>query len=357
MSCMKKIVILLSISCYLSSFASVDKQDISLFQIKKNDNKLQQILERFEVISKSSDSYDIYVPRFRSKQAQSLSPSMKLIKESIYTNPVYDTSIQSLARGYKSYDEVIAFMRKLQAKYPRLVSLNTYGKSLKGEDLFFLKISDNVEVDEDEPEVLITSATHGDELITTETLIRFLSDMMKENLTSERVAKIIQDHELYFIPVVNPDGFKRRRRYTSNGIDPNREYPYPELPNKNSVKCISDEISFFKSRDFVATLDLHAHGQMILYPWGYTKDKIPASDEEAFKVLGKKMAKENKYAVGQISRTIYVAPASSADYFYWQKGTLSYGVELARRKIPYHKKINTIVNKTKEMLYVFIENF
>ena len=343
--------------CSFSSFASIDKQDISLYRIHKKDLNIKKILERYEVVSVAKNSFDIYVPTFLSKEALSIAPSLHLLKESIYTDSIFNNSVSNISRGYRSYKEIVAFMKKLEKQYPDLVSLKSYGRSLKGENLYYLKISDNVGVDEDEAEILITSATHGDELITSEVMVRFLSDMMKEKDSNERVLKIIQDHELFFIPVVNPDGLKRRRRYTSNGIDPNREYPYPDNPFKKSVQCIDKEISFFKSRDFVATLDLHAHGEMILYPWGFTKNKIPRADEEVFKTLGLKMAKGNGYRVGQISRTIYVAPASSADFYYWSYGAISYGVELARRKVPNYKKINTIVNSTKEMLYVFIENF
>lgn len=338
-----------------SVFANIDKQDISQFEISANHHNLKQIVGKFEVLSSNKDKLQIYVPRFRASELSHLAPKARLVHQSIYNSGTQKDGRNS--KAYKKYDEVVSIMQELAAKYPNLVSLNSYGKSVKGNNLYFLKISDNVSVDEQEPELLITAATHGDEIITTETLMRFIVNMIKNKDTDERIAKMIQDHELFFIPVVNPDGFTKRRRYTADGTDPNREYPYPEKPNKTSVQCIEKEIEFFNSRNFVASMDLHASGELIMYPWGFTKDSVPAADKQMFETLGKKMASANRYSVGQISKIIYVAPASSADYFYWKKGTISYGIELARSKAPMSWSIGKIVDQATSMMNIFIENF
>jgi predicted deacylase len=187
--------------------------------------------------------------------------------------------------------------------------------------------------------------------------MRFLVNMMNNQDTDPRITRMIEEHELFFIPVVNPDGFTKRRRYTADGTDPNREYPYPNKPNKESVQCIKKEIEFFHSRKFAGSMDLHAHGELIMYPWGYTKDTVPAADKDMFETLGKAMGKDNGYKVGQISRIIYVAQASSADYYYWKNGTIAFGIELGRSKVPRSRKIEGIVKDTTSMIYTFIEKF
>ncbi|MFT6631214.1 MAG: hypothetical protein ACJAS4_001163 [Bacteriovoracaceae bacterium] len=358
---MKKIIISLlfstSIIAASNGIAYVDKQDISQYEISKNHKNIKSIVERFEVHEVDGSKLQMYVPRFRGEEFEKLAPNGKLIMSSIYSNSLLTHKGQAaIPKGYKSYDEVIQIMKDLAFKFPDFVALKTYGKSVKGSDLFYLKISDNVQVNEQEPEIMVTAATHGDELITTETLIRIISEMMTKKDTDERIMKMIQDHELFFIPIVNPDGFQRQRRYTSDGTDPNREYPYPDKPNKKSVQCIQKLIEFFNSRDFVASMDLHASGELIMYPWGFTKDEVPSADKNIFSKLGKKMSQENKYKVGQISRIIYVAPASSADYYYWKKGTIAYGIELARSKAP-RWGIEKVINSARPMIYTFIESF
>jgi hypothetical protein len=346
------IITLITTFFSISTFANIDKQDISQYEIQKSHKNLNRIISKFEVVESQDKVLQIYVPAFRTKELLTLAPESKLISKSIYAdenNEVLDE--------YKKYPEVIALMNELQSKYPKFVSVHSYGKSVKGHDLYYMKISDNVGVDEQEPELLITAATHGDELITTESLMRFLVNMMNSKDSDPRVARIIQEHELFFIPVVNPDGFTRRRRYTADGTDPNREYPYPNRPNKLSVQCIKKEIEFFHTRNFAGSMDLHASGEKIMYPWGYTKDEVPAADKAMFETLGSAMSSENKYRVGQISKIIYVAPASSADYYYWKNATIAFGVELARSKAPRSRKINDIVKDVTSMIYTFIEKF
>jgi len=352
---MKKLSIIFTLITTLFSvsiLASIDKQDISKYEISKNNKNLKQIVSQFEVIENLKDSLQIYVPTFKAGILLNLAPNSKLISESIYKNQNTE-----LATKYKNYSEVVNLMNDIQKKYPKYVTVHTYGKSARGLDLIYMKISDNVKIDEEEPELLITAATHGDELITTESLMRFIVNMMESKDSDTRVASLIQDHELYFIPVVNPDGFTKRRRYTADGTDPNREYPYPNKPNKDSVQCIKKEIEFFHTRNFAGSMDLHASGEMIMYPWGYTKGSVPAADKVMFETLGKAMAQDNKYRVGQISKIIYVAPASSADYFYWKSGTIAFGIELAKNKVPRSRKIEGIVKETTSMIYTFIEKF
>jgi hypothetical protein len=350
---MKKLILFFTLALSTTLYASIDKQDISLVEVDANHKNLKQIVSQFEVIKATDSKVQLYVPRFRISELYKLAPKSKLLRESIYT----EEELVTTARGYKSYDEIVAIMQDLATRYPELISLNSYGESVKGNKLYSLKVSDNVKLDEEEPEILITAATHGDELITAEGLIRFIVNMIKLKDTDERIRKMLQEHELFFIPVVNPDGFKKRRRYTADGTDPNREYPYPEKPNKESVQCIKKEIEFFKKRNFVASMDLHAHGRMIMYPWGFTKDEVLSSDKKMFETLGQKMAKDNGYKVGQISRIIYVAPASSADFWYWNNNTIAFGIELGRSKVPSARKIDKIVGEMTSMIYTFIENF
>jgi hypothetical protein len=335
-----------------SILANVDKQDISKYEVLKTHKNLNKIVSKFEVVENLKNTLQIYVPVFRTNEFLALAPDSKLISKSIYINA--DSEILD---EYKRYPEVISLMNDLQIKYPKLVSVHSYGKSVKGYDLYYMKISDNVEIDEEEPELLITAATHGDEVITTESLMRFLVNMMNSKDSDPRVTRIIKDHELFFIPVVNPDGFTKRRRYTADGTDPNREYPYPDKPNKSSVQCIKKEIEFFHTRNFSGSMDLHASGEKIMYPWGYTKDEVPSADKVMFETLGQAMSSKNKYRVGQISKIIYVAPASSADYFYWKNATIAFGIELARSKAPRSRKINEVVKDVTSMIYTFIEKF
>ncbi len=67
------------------------------------------------------------------------------------------------------------------------------------------------------------------------------------------------------------------------------------------------------------------------------------------------MAAHNGFEFGQISKIIYVAKGSSADYYYWKFGTKSLGIELSQEG-----SSSLIPNPVKENLestLTFIESF
>jgi len=108
---------------------------------------------------------------------------------------------------------------------------------------------------------------------------------------------------------------------------------------------------------FAGSLDLHAYGRLVMYPWGYTEKSPEADDKVLFQDLVTSMARENQYKVGQISTTIYVAKGSSADYFYWKSKTKAFAAELGIQKIPEFSKIPSIVGEAREMVWTFLESF
>ena len=67
---------------------------------------------------------------------------------------------------YVSYTEAVARLNGFVATYPSLASLTDIGDSHQLRQIYALKISDNVAVDEDEPEVLFIGNHHAREVIT-----------------------------------------------------------------------------------------------------------------------------------------------------------------------------------------------
>lgn len=328
-----------------------------------SDNSLQmdKIAKKFEIVSRDGNKFEIYVLEPNIAEFKKIAPTATLlstdtdrdVQRSVLKNQEFENTIGD---GYRDFETVNRALSDLAKKYPDIVKLETIGTSTKGLPQYGLKISDNVERDEDEPELLMTAATHGDEIITTEVLLRFVEEMLLGYNTNARLAELVNKHELYFIPVVNPDGFSTRSRYSGN-IDPNRDYPWPGHEDKVSVKCIANMINFFKQHKIVGSIDFHAFGKMVMFPWAYTKNSPPQSDELVFENLGREMALANNYKYGQISKIIYVAEGSSADYYYWKFNTLAYGIEIASSKAPNVNQIPSILNQVREMTYKFIEHF
>lgn len=256
----------------------------------------------------------------------------------------------------RTLKSVEAELQNLALVYPSITKLEVYGKTLKGHPLYVLKISDNPQIDENEVELMMTSATHGDEKITVEVEMELINTLLRQYKTNPRLAKMINENELFFIPIVSPDSYEVGRREVQ-GVDPNRDYPSPRNVNKKSIDCISALIKWFDSRSISGSLDLHAGTTMIMYPWAYTSDATPASDLKKFEDLADVMSEENKFPTGQISDILYPAVGSSADYYYWKKKTLAFGVEINDAKNPPISQIPEVVNDSTEMVWKFIEYF
>ena len=113
---------------------------------------------------------------------------------------------------YRNYTEIRAALLNLEAQHPDISEMVDIGDSwekLQGismRDILALKISDNVLLDEDEPEVLIVGLHHAREWTTSEIVYE-----LAENLTSgygfdPRISWLVDNREIWLVPIVNPDG-------------------------------------------------------------------------------------------------------------------------------------------------------
>ena len=310
--------------------------------------KMNKIAREFEVVQKLEKGFEVYVLEEDAEKFLKIAPLAKLLNADIHV----DESLKEAGK-YRKYADVEADLKSMAETYKSLATLETYGKSAQGRNLYALKISTG---GENKPKLMVTAATHGDELITTEVLFALTNELLSNFNKDTRLTKIINGRDIYIVPVVSPDSFEARERYVQRR-DPNRAYPWPESPNSKSVDVIDAMMKFADSMKFTGSLDLHAYGRLVMYPWGYTKKAPEAGDVVGFKDLVQTMAKDNQYKAGQISTTIYVAEGSSADYFYWKSGTRAIAAELGREKIPSYSKIPSIVNESREMVWSFLEYF
>jgi hypothetical protein len=65
---------------------------------------------------------------------------------------------------YPTYDAYVNMMTQYAANYPSICKLIDAGNTVQGRKILLVKISDNVNVREDEPQFLYTSTIHGDEV-------------------------------------------------------------------------------------------------------------------------------------------------------------------------------------------------
>ena len=137
-----------------------------------------------------------------------------------YTTPEnYDTKDGDDFGGFYTYDEMISEIDDMYTQYPTLISQRTDLKdnnyngtphiheTYEGRFLQMVKISDNPNVDEDEPQILYTALHHAREPGSMQQLIFFMWYLLENYDSNEIIKQIIDNSELYFVPCVNPDGY------------------------------------------------------------------------------------------------------------------------------------------------------
>jgi hypothetical protein len=345
----KKSLLLLALVFSTQLFAV---ENIRSYQVSENPLKMDKIARQFEVVKKLAHGFEIYVLEEDVQAFLKLAPKAILLQQNVHALELQN--IEKSVSQYRNFAKVESDLKTIVSSYPKLASLEIYGTSKGGRNLYSMKISSG---GENKPKLMITAATHGDELITTEVLFALTNELLAGYGKDSRLTKILTGRDIYIIPVVSPDSFEARERYVQRQ-DPNRSYPWPENPTNKTVDIIEAMMNYTNKMKFTASLDLHAYGRLVMYPWGYTRNAPEnKGDVVGFKDIVQTMAKDNQYTAGQISTTIYVAEGSSADYFYWKSGTKAIAAEIGTEKIPSYSKIPAIVDESREMIWTFLEYF
>jgi hypothetical protein len=176
--------------------------------------------------------------------------------------------------SYPTYPQYDSIMHLLAKTYPDRCRLDTIGYSIKGKAIYALKISDNPSVDEDKPEVFLTSSIHGDELGGFVMMMRLAEELASKGSSDIIVAAINQGLEVWINPISNPDGAYTNGdvitspvRYNSNDVDLNRNYPDPEITSSTLQPENAEMIKFMQKHKFILSANFHAGSEVVNYPW------------------------------------------------------------------------------------------
>lgn len=335
-----------------------EQEALSSYRLENPDPATLSTVSRyFEITGRQGNRYELLAPASQAALLALIAPRAEVLE--VDTSAALRARLEAFRQDplaaehrYHSFQEVQQWMDETAAKHPALAAVVPYGTSQGGLPLRALRLSGGRP---NQPAVMLTAATHGDELITTEVLLDLANRLVEGYGKETRLTNILDSYEIYFVPVVNADGFVRTQRY-DNGRDPNRSYPYPEKPQQQPTKSIDALVRFFHSRPFRASIDFHAYGEMIMYPWAYTRNPVDPSYAGRFDALTRHMAAANDYTYGPISQVIYIAPGSSADYYFWKTNSLSIAVEVGMNKVPSPRDIPRYLESQRESTWRFFES-
>ncbi len=190
---------------------------------------------------------------------------------------------------YPTYTAYENLMKQFAIDFPDICSLHCIDTLPSGRLLLAVKISDNVDTDEDEPEFLYTASMHGDELTCYVVTLRFIDYLLANYDINSEITDIINNVEIWINPLANPDGayaggnntITGATRYNSNGVDLNRNYPDPEDgPHPDYMAWQPETVAFMEfaaERDFVMAANFHGGAELFNYPWD-TWSQLHADD-------------------------------------------------------------------------------
>ena len=257
-------------------------------------------------------------------------------------------------QGNYTWDELNTRFDELQASYPSIISERVViGQSIEERDIWAFKVSDNPNDNEDEPEVLYTALTHAREPVSMMNLFYFVQMLAEEYGNDSELTYLVNNREMWFLPVINPDGYvynesiqpdgggmhRKNRRDTNcgdgtnRGVDLNRNFGYGWGANDTGSSpnpCATTyrgESEFSEPetqavRDFILSHEfkdvLHYHTYSNVYIHAFGDGSLPDEpDLTTLMEIGEEMARYNGYVVGTGFATIgYTVNGDAVDWTY-----------------------------------------
>ncbi|XP_073979779.1 carboxypeptidase B-like isoform X2 [Rhodnius prolixus] len=266
---------------------------------------------------------------------------------------------------FHRYRDIMDYLNYLTHSAPNLISIITIGKSNEGRLLQVAKVTSGKK--KNNPAIWVDGGMHGREWIAPTTALFILKQLVENYQTNKGV---VDSLDWYIMPLANPDGYEfshisdrfwRKNRSKKpedveydeyadearflwadneacNGVDLNRNFDYhwgeigssndPCKPNFAGTKPFSEpesraisEFVMENSDKIKAFITLHSFSQMLLVPWGYTKQIAKDYDDLIF--VARKAAEAlqkvhgTEYTVGTSPTLFYARSGSSDD---WAKG-------------------------------------
>ncbi len=290
------------------------------------------------------DDMEIYIAN---RKAEKKLKNSVCTQESKYTTPI-NFNLGSMG-GFYTYAEMLQELDDMHALYPNLITAKTTISdyiTYENRPIYSVKISDNPEVNETEPEILFTAVHHAREPASMQQLLFYMWYLLENYATDNEIKSIVDNTEQYFVPVVNPDGYiynqitnpngggfwRKNRRNNGDGsfgVDNNRNYSYhwreSGVSNSGSGQTWPGTAAFSEpenqaikwfceQHEFIMALNNHTYSGLLLYPFGYAAN-TPTVEDSLFEGISGLMVTENNYINGAAA-SLYEAAGDSDDWMY-----------------------------------------
>ena len=302
---------------------------------------------------------------------------------------------------YHTYEEMVAELDSLAALHSDIMRVDSIGVSTQDSMIIWaVKISDNVDVEEDEPAVLYNGVHHAEEILSLEICMDMIGELVdRYGPPSSQVTWWINNIEIWFVPLLNPEGHKvvtdgldvtyRKNKRDNNGngvfdiipeigedidgVDPNRNYDFnwergdtnwasdyyrgPAPFSESENRAIRDLA--FEQRFVFAILYHSARTgtkEVIYYPWywgGKNPPDFPIIQDTAERVASLIVRDDG---LGSYSPWCSSLRAPFArDWFYARTGTIPILIEVGSTIQPPGEMVDDICERNKVGAYYLLD--
>ena len=272
---------------------------------------------------------------------------------------------------WRSYDEPGGYRDQLVAAsktYPGVTKLVKLGTTHQGRDILALKVTQGARGQKDgsRPAVIYSSTQHAREWIAPEMTRRIMNTYLQRwAADDEPTKKLLQRTELWFVPVMNPDGyeytFTNERLWRKNlrdnngngttevgdGVDPNRNFPShwgydtegsSPIPSSDTYRGPSPAsepetqaaIRLFDLAKAEFMVNYHSNGRWLLYNDGWQVG-TPTADDPIYYALSGNLDEPaiDGFHPGLSSDVLYITNGEIDGYAQEKTGTLAWTPELS----------------------------
>ncbi|MEO0078620.1 MAG: M14 family zinc carboxypeptidase, partial [candidate division WOR-3 bacterium] len=258
---------------------------------------------------------------------------VEMVKPDIYT--FYEEN----ARDYRfhTYTEIRDTFMLMAANNPGFVKFETLGYASNDSLLFALKITDNPDIEEDEPELMFEAAIHGDEKCATEPIFEWAAWLIRNYGVDPDVTYWVNTREIWVQCPTNPYGHIVGTRSNRNGYDCNRDYGFMWYYETSAREPFTQPETRAHARlaqrnAFNYWSSGHGGTYFISTPWSYTP--YGTRDSMEFWYLGGQYHNITGYPNAPGYRGMYQINGASKDWAYGALGAISWTIETCIYKTP-----------------------
>lgn len=285
---------------------------------------------------------------------------------------------------YHNHATLTQELNAYAAAYPNIARLHSIGNSVQGRALWVMRITDNPDLEEDEPEFKYIATMHGDELIGTEISLYFIDLLLTKygaaDAEGQRITSLVNSTDISILPMMNPDGNNAGIRRNLNNVDLNRDFPSyvaegaggnrfdgaPLMTAGRQPETLA-VMQWTASNSFVLSANFHGGTLVVNYP--YDEDFVPPNtyaacpDDALFINLSLRYSKPNApmYASTLFPQGItngsdwYTVYGGLQDWSYRYVTCKDVTIELSNQKQPLQSSIPTYWAQNKESMLAYCE--